>query len=63
VRSLKIRAEDARRARVLLILADGESYSTIEAPVPCYRDTSIGGVGVFLADGRLTAIPGLPRRC
>src|SRR5499427_4045599 len=38
VRSLKIRAEDARRARVILMLADGESYSTIEAAIPCYRD-------------------------
>ena len=38
VRSLKIRAEDARRARVILMLADGDSYSTIEAAVPCYRD-------------------------
>src|SRR5215831_7919090 len=38
VRGLKIRAEDARRARVILMLADGESYSTIEAVIPCYRD-------------------------
>ena len=38
VRSLKIRAEDARRARVILMLADGESYSKIEAAIPCYRD-------------------------
>src|SRR5262252_7565515 len=38
IRSLKIRAEDARRARVILMLADGASYSTIEATVPCYRD-------------------------
>src|SRR4029434_2011594 len=38
VRSLKIRAEDARRARVVLMLANGDSYSTIEATVPCYRD-------------------------
>src|SRR5918994_317810 len=38
VRSLKIRAEDARRARVILMLADGASYSAIEAAVPCYRD-------------------------
>src|SRR6188474_1044707 len=30
VRSLKIRSEDARRARVILMLADGESYSTID---------------------------------
>src|SRR6266478_7009586 len=38
IRSLKIRAEDARRARVILMLAEGASYSTIEATVPCYRD-------------------------
>lgn len=38
VRSLKIRAEAARRARVILMLADGVSYSAIEAAVPCYRD-------------------------
>jgi transposase len=33
-----IRAEDARRARVILMLADGASYSTIEATVWCFRD-------------------------
>jgi hypothetical protein len=38
VRSLKIRSEDARRPRVMLMLADGESYSTIEATIQCYRD-------------------------
>src|SRR5258707_7945759 len=38
VRSLKTRSEDARRSRVILMLADGESYSTIEATIPCYRD-------------------------
>src|SRR5215204_1994740 len=38
VRSLKIRAEDARRARVILMLAEGASYSTIETAIPCYRD-------------------------
>src|SRR5881296_1478603 len=38
VRSLKIRSEDARRARVILMLANGDSYSTIEATVPCFRD-------------------------
>jgi transposase len=38
VRSLKIRAEDAGRARVILMLADGASYSMIEAALPCYRD-------------------------
>src|SRR6476469_1003263 len=38
LRSLKIRAEDARRARVLLMLADGASYSAITATIPCYPD-------------------------
>src|ERR671913_941191 len=38
LRSLKIRAEDARRARVILMLADGASYSTIAATIPCYPD-------------------------
>ena len=38
LRSRKIRAEDARRARVILMLAEGASYSMIEATVPCYRD-------------------------
>jgi len=37
-RSRTIAAEDVRRARVILMLADGKSYSTIEATVPCYRD-------------------------
>ena len=32
VRSRKIRAEDARRAPLILMPADGDSYSTIEAP-------------------------------
>src|SRR5215211_7627303 len=38
VRGLKIRAEDARRARVILMLANGASYSAIETAIPCYRD-------------------------
>jgi transposase len=38
VRGLKIRAEDARRARVILMLANGDSYSAIETAIPCYRD-------------------------
>jgi hypothetical protein len=50
VRSLKIRAEDARRARVILMLADGVSYSTIEAAVPCYRDYINRWRRRFLAD-------------
>jgi len=36
VRSRKIRAEDARRARVVLLLAAGESYGTIGATLACY---------------------------
>ena len=51
VRSLKIRAEDARRARVILMLANGESYSAIEATVPCYRDYINRWRRRFLADG------------
>jgi transposase len=51
VRSLKIRAEDARRARVILMLAQGDSYSTIEATVPCYRDYINRWRRRFLADG------------
>src|SRR3954454_12837437 len=50
VRSLKIRAEDARRARVILMLADGDSYSTIEAAIPCYRDYINRWRRRFLAD-------------
>jgi transposase len=50
VRSLKIRAEDARRARVILMLADGESYSAIEATIPCYRDYINRWRRRFLAD-------------
>jgi transposase len=35
-RSRKIRAEDARRAQVILMLADGASFTTIAAAVGCY---------------------------
>jgi transposase len=38
LRSRTIRSEDARRARVILLLADGASYSAIERALPCYRD-------------------------
>ena len=44
VRSLKI------RARVILMLADGASYSAIEAAVPCYRDYVNRWRRRFLAD-------------
>ena len=35
-RSRKIRAEDARRAQVILMLADGDSFTTIASAVGCY---------------------------
>lgn len=38
VRSRKIRAEDARRAQVILMLANGDSFTTITAAVGCYPD-------------------------
>lgn len=38
IRSRTIRSEDARRARVILMLADGASYTAIEQALPCYRD-------------------------
>jgi transposase len=38
VRSRKIRAEDARRAQVILMLAAGEPFSVITATVGCYPD-------------------------
>jgi transposase len=38
VRSRKIRAEDARRGQVILMLANGESFTAITASVGCYPD-------------------------
>ena len=38
VRSRKIRAEDARRAKVILMLARGDSFSTITNRLGCYPD-------------------------
>jgi transposase len=38
VRSRKMRAEDVRRARVVLMLAAGEAFTTITAAVGCYPD-------------------------
>jgi transposase len=35
VRSQSLRADDVRRARLLLLLADGESYSSIQATLGC----------------------------
>src|SRR5215471_6505943 len=36
--SRTIRADDAKRAKVILMLADSTSYTTIEATLWCYRD-------------------------
>jgi hypothetical protein len=44
LRSRTIRSEAARRARVIVMLANGDSYSTIEATLPCYRDYINRGV-------------------
>ncbi len=38
VRSRKMRAGDERRARVILMLANGDSFTTITAAVGCYPD-------------------------
>jgi transposase len=38
VRSRKIRAENARRAQVILMLAQGDSFSAITAKLGCYPD-------------------------
>jgi len=38
LRSRKIRAEDAKRAQVILMLAEGESFAAITAAVGCYPD-------------------------
>src|SRR3954468_12724823 len=38
MRSRTIRSETARRARVILMLAERASYSAIEQALPCYRD-------------------------
>ena len=34
-RSSKVRTEEARKAQLILMLADGESYSSIQERLPC----------------------------
>ena len=36
-RSRVVRAEDARRARLILLLADGEPYTSIQSKLSCNR--------------------------
>src|SRR5712691_984352 len=37
VRSRVVRSEDARRARLILLLADGEPYTSIQSKLRCNR--------------------------
>jgi transposase len=55
VRSRKIRAEDARRAQVILMLARGDSFRTITTAVGCYPDYSSRWKQRFEAE-RLTGL-------
>lgn len=66
VRSLRIRSDDARRAQAILLLANGDSTSMIEATVPCFRDYINRWRRRFLADcldGPAAATKGNRRRC
>ena len=54
-RSRKIRAEDARRAQVILMLADGESFTAIATAVGCYPAYIARWKGRFEAE-RLTGL-------
>ena len=63
LRSRKIRSEDARRARVILMLADGASYSMIDATLPCYRDDINRWRRRFLAKRLAGGTTASRRRC
>src|SRR5207237_1236252 len=54
--SRTIRAEDAKRAKVILMLADGTSYSTIEGRCGATAITSIAGGGLRRRSARWLAI-------
>jgi transposase len=51
VRSRSLRADDARRARLILLLADGESYTEIAAKLGCNRSYVSRWKGRFEEDG------------
>lgn len=51
VRSRSLRADDARRARLILLLADGESYTEIAAKLGCNRSYVSRWKGRFEKDG------------
>ena len=50
-RSHRGRADEARRARIILLLADGYSYSTISERVDCTAQTIATWKARYLADG------------
>lgn len=46
-----VRAEDARRARLILLLADGEPYSSLQSKLRCNRSYVSRWKGRFLRGG------------
>src|ERR1051325_6727500 len=50
-RSRKVRAEDARRARLILLLAEGEPYTSIQSKLRCNRSYVSRWKGRFLEGG------------
>jgi hypothetical protein len=54
LRNRKIRAEDAKRAQVILMLAKGESFASITAAVGCYPELVEDVRGSFIAARRGT---------
>lgn len=50
-RSRVVRAEDARRARLILLLADGEPYTSIQSKLRCNRSYVSRWKGRFLEGG------------
>jgi transposase len=50
-RSRVLRAEDVRRARLILPLADGEPYKSIQSKLQCNRSYVSRWKGRFAAEG------------
>ena len=51
VRSRALRADDVRRARLILMLADGQSFSVIRETLGCNRSYITRWKNRFLEDG------------
>ena len=51
VRSRKVRSEDARRARLILLLSEGEPYTSIQSKLRCNRSYVSRWKGRFLEGG------------